>query len=155
MTALHFHSTASHLKVIAGHLLLILRTVKVLAGHFNLVWRTVALARRSLFSERAALKCACMTLSRDRGALSRVHAVTEGSRGSVAARGALRRVEPVACLSLIPRHHRLLCSDVVGELLLGQAAELGGTSEAALLPRSVTCGLHAKLTCNFHLTGLP
>src|SRR5687768_11996876 len=75
MTALHFYPTASHLKVIAGHLLLILRTVKVLAGHFNLAWRTVALARRSLFSERAALSRACTTLSCDRGALSRVRAV--------------------------------------------------------------------------------
>jgi hypothetical protein len=75
MTAIHFYPTASHLKVIGGHLLLILRTVKVLAGHFNLAWRTVALAARSLFSERAALSRACTTLSCDRGALSRVRAI--------------------------------------------------------------------------------
>ena len=94
MTALHFYPTAAHLKVIAGHLLLILRTVKVLAGHFNLACRTVALAPRSLFSERVALSRACTALSCDRGALSRVGVVDVAPRPYLA--GAALAVHEIA-----------------------------------------------------------
>ena len=72
--ARHFHSTRGHVKVIAGHLLLVWRTVKVIAPHFHLNLRTVALARRSLFSVPASRVS-------DRSAL-------ESARGSLPSSGA-------------------------------------------------------------------
>ena len=54
-----FHVRCAHLKVLARHFFLILRTVNPTAPHFNLQTGTVVLAPSSLSRARGALKSAC------------------------------------------------------------------------------------------------